>query len=436
MPASRKLSLAEIAALGIGGMVGGGIFATLGLAIAIAGHAVAIALALGGILALLTGWSYAHLGLAFRDDGGSFTYIKYAFEQTAIAGIAGWLLIDGYVGTLALYAATFGAYGAALFGANWQLPGLASGLGVLVLGMFLAVNLSGAKTSGRVELIIVAIKLSILVVFTAAGMASVDSGHLLPVFNRGAIAPIAASAVIFVAYEGFELIPNAIEEMADPQRDLKRGLLLSIVITMAIYIAVSVVAGGHLSAAEVARDQDYVLAVAARPTFGQIGFALIGLAALLSTASAINATLFGAARLAKTMAQVHALPRLFALRERTRPVPWVALIILTALTVAFLLSADLAIIAAFASATFLIIFAGVNISAYRLRQRIGLSAPAPLVGTVLATASLAILLWHMAQSSSATLFWIVGIYASAILIETVLILWRGPRKHDGHAAAG
>ena len=109
-----KLNLAEVVAIGIGGMVGGGIFAVLGLAIETAGHAVAVAMGLGGVVALLTGISYAHLGLAFHDDGGSFTYVEHAFDNTAVAGVAGWLLVAGYVGTLALYATTFGAYGAAL----------------------------------------------------------------------------------------------------------------------------------------------------------------------------------------------------------------------------------------------------------------------------------------------------------------------------------
>ena len=115
-----KLSLAEVVAIGIGGMIGGGIFAVLGLAIAQAGHAVPVTLAVGGAIALLTGVSYAHLGLAFRGDGGSFTYIEHAFDRPGIAAVAGWLLVAGYVGTLALYATAFGAYGETLIDYNWR----------------------------------------------------------------------------------------------------------------------------------------------------------------------------------------------------------------------------------------------------------------------------------------------------------------------------
>lgn len=424
----RKLTLAEIVALGIGGMVGGGIFATLGLAIGTAGHAVAIALGMGGVLALLTGYSFAHLGLAFHDDGGSFTYIEHAFENTAIAGIAGWLLVLGYVGTLALYATTFGAYGVALLVDDGGLPELAPALAVLVLALFLTINLVGAKISGEVELTIVGIKLAILALFAGAGMFTVTADNLLPVFNHGLVAPVAASALIFVAYEGFELIPNAIEEMENPRSQLKRGLLISIAVTTVTYICVSLVAAGSLTPAEVARDKEYALAVAARPVFGQTGFALIGFAALLSTASAINATLFGSARLAMTMARDHALPKVFSLRERTRPVPWVALVILTALTAVFVLLADLTIIASFASATFLIIFAAVNLSAFRLRARIGINAVTPLLGSVLSAGSLIVLVWHTWQTSRSSLVWILAVYTAAVLLEASLMLRRGLRR--------
>ena len=142
--------------------------------------------------------------------------------------------------------------------------------------------------------------------------------------------------------------------------------------TTAIYVIVATVALGNLTSAQIQHDQEYVLAVAARPTMGEFGFVLIGIAALLSTASAINATLFGAARLAMVMAREHALPRVFSLRERIRPVPWAALVALTAASLAFALAAPLEIISTFASATFLLIFFAINLSAWRFRRRIGL----------------------------------------------------------------
>ena len=424
----KKLGLAEVTAIGIGGMIGGGIFAVLGLAIAIAGHAVALTLAAGGMIALLTGLSYAHLGLAFRGDGGSFTYIEHAFAAPAVAGVAGWLLVAGYVGTLALYATAFGAYGATLVAGTGASAGTMMALSALVLGAFLAINLLGAKLTGGVELGVVAIKLAILALFAAVAAAGVATSHFVPLFDHGMVTPIAAVALIFVAYEGFELIPNAVDEMAHPERDLRRAIVIAILVTTAIYVAVAVVALGNLTPSEIEHDQEYVLAIAARPTLGEAGFILIGIAALLSTASAINATLFGAARLAMVMAREHALPRLFSRQERKRPVPWVALVVLTALALGFTLAAPLKVISIFASATFLLIFAAVNLSALRLAGRIRLNRLVPLAGGVLALASFVMLLWHTWQADRESLAWLAIFYGGAGTIELALVWRRGPRR--------
>ena len=424
----RKLTLAEVTAIGIGGMIGGGIFAVLGLAIAQAGHAVPVTLAIGGVIALLTGLSYAHLGLAFRGDGGSFTYIEHAFAWPGIAAAAGWVLVAGYVGTLALYATAFGAYGATLV-SGIGTPTLVSGaLAALVLGGFLIVNLGGAKTSGMTELIVVAVKLAILAVFAATGLYTAHADHFQSLFDRGAVAPLVAAALIFVAYEGFELIPNAIDEMDNPQRNLKRAIVIAIVATTVIDIVVALATLGNLSSAQIQRDQEYVLAVAARPMLGEFGFVLIGIAALLSTASAINATLFGAARLAMVMASENDLPRAFFLREHTRAVPWVPLIALTAMALVFALAPPLAIISTFSSATFLLIFFAVNLSAWRLRAKIGLAAPWPFVGALLTAASFVLLMAHSYAIAPRSLAWIAGFYATAAIIELVRTLWRGPRQ--------
>ena len=430
--ADRKLNLAEVTAIGIGGMIGGGIFAVLGLAIAQAGHAVPITLAFGGGIALLTGLSYAHLGLALRGDGGSFTYIEHAFGWPGVAAVAGWLLVAGYVGTLALYATAFGAYGATLVGGTGAPGALGAGLAALVLVGFLIVNLGGAKTSGSTELAVVAVKLAILAAFAVAGLHAAHATRFQPIFNRGPLAPFTAAALIFVAYEGFELIPNAIDEMENPRRNLRRALVIAIVVTACIYVTVALAALGNLSPAQIEHDQEYVLAVAARPTMGEFGFVLIGVAALLSTASAINATLFGAARLAMVMAMEHALPRVFSLRARARPVPWVSLIVLTAAALGFALVARLTAISTFASATFLLIFFAINLSAWRLRRRIGLAGIWPLTGAAAAAAGFVLLLWRTYVTAPQSVLWIAGFYGGAIALEVGLVAARGRRIARRH----
>ena len=415
----NKLGLKELVSMGIGGMVGGGIFSVLGLSVSVAGHAAPVAFALGGIVAMLTGWSYIRLGLAYHSDGGSFTYLEHAFSHPNIAGIGGWLLLVGYVGTLGLYAYTFGVYGSALLGSAEVNSAMAHVLASGVLLTFLGVNLYGVKASGGAEDVLVLVKVLILSLFAAVGLFYVKSDHLLPVFNTSGSGVLMGAALIFVAYEGFELIPNATKEMKDAQHDLGRAILISILVTTLIYILVSLVAVGNLLPAEITRSKEYALAVAAKPFLGHAGFSLIGLGALLSTASAINATLFSTARLGFVMAQEKAVPKLFSHKERTKDIPFVSLITITAVAIVFVNTTDLTVISSFASSTFLLVFASINLAAFRLRRRIGIHPIPPMLGMGLCLASLVVLVAYLYKTADHGLAWISGAYAVILLAEFV-----------------
>ncbi len=414
---TEQLSLAELVALGVGGMVGGGIFSVLGLSALVSGHAAPLAFAFGGVIALLTGYAYMKLGLHFRSDGGSFTYLERAFKQRNVAGIGGWMLLVGYIGTMGLYAYTFGVYGAAMLGDRLNTPLMHHALSTLVLLIFLGVNLYGVKASGGTELILVAVKVAILGVFAAAGLMTIKSDHLLPVLNKGAGGLIMGAALIFVAYEGFELIPNAVNEMKDPEKNLGKAIFLSIIITIIIYIFVALVAVGNLTPVEISKYKEYALAVAAKPALGEFGFLLIGLGALLSTSSAINATLFGTARLGMVMAQEEELPKAFSYTARTKPVPWVSLLVISLVTLVFVNIADLTIISSFASSTFLLIFIAINLSAMRLSKTIRANVWAPGLGLILAAASWVVLMGYLWRHDPQSLYQIGFFYAIVIVAE-------------------
>ena len=413
----EKLGLKELVAMGVGGMVGGGIFSVLGLSVALAGHAAPIAFGLGGLIALLTGFSYARLGLSFRSDGGSFTYLEHAFRHKNVSGIGGWLLLTGYVGTLALYAYTFGVYGAAMFGQNIPGPAMHHLLESLVLLLFLGVNLYGVKAAGKSEDVIVMVKVLILALFAVVGLFYVKADHLLPVFNLGKTGVLTGAALIFVAYEGFELIPNAVNEMKNPEKNLRKAILISVSVTIGIYILVSLVAVGNLLPADISKYKEYALAVAAKPFLGKSGFLLIGLGALLSTASAINATLFGTARLGMVMAQESELPRVFSHKERTKDIPYVSLVFISALTLLFVNTTNLTIISSFASSTFLLIFTAINLSAIRLRKKIGMHILIPLAGLLLSLASWVVLTVYLWKSDWKALEWMGTLYLCVIIAE-------------------
>jgi len=423
-----KLGLKELVAMGVGGMVGGGIFSVLGLSVGLAGHAAPVAFALGSVIALFTGFSYARLGLAFRSDGGSFTYLEHAFRHPNVAGMGGWLLLVGYVGTLALYAYTFGSYGAAIFGSGAPRTAVQHFLESSILLIFLVVNLYGVRAAGSTEDAIVLVKVVILAVFAIVGLVFIKADHVLPVFNRGLGGLFMGAAVIFVAYEGFELIPNAINETRAPERNLPSAIGLSIVVTTVIYVLVSLVAVGNLSPADIGRFKEYALAVAAQPFLGRAGFLLISLGALLSTASAINTTLFGTARLGMVMATDRALPRAFSHRERTNDIPWVSLTAIAAATLVFVNLGDLTVISSFASATFLLIFAAINLSAVRLREKIQIRWTGPAIGLLLSGASVVTLLAYLWDYKRGVLLWIGAFYlaigCAELLFSERRLFWR------------
>ncbi len=413
----EKLGLAELIAMGVGGMIGGGIFSVLGIAVGISGHATPLAFALGGLIAILAGYSYVRLALAYRDDGASFTYLERAFpKHPNIAGVEGWAVIVGYVGTLALYAFTFGAYGADLLGSDND-PAVRVALSTGVLLFFMVVNLRGVKSSGRTEDLIVYTKIILLAFFAFAGIRSVKSDHLLPVFDMGTSSVFIAGAMVFVAFEGFQLITNAITEIHDPDKNVPRGIYGSIIITTLIYLSVAIVAIGSLTAKELIDAEEYALAVAAEPALGNIGRALVGVAALLATSSAINATAFGASRMLSQMATEKMVPKAFSFRSRIGDVPVVGVITMTALGIAFTTMNSLGTIASFSSLTFLLVSLGVGIANYRLRTITHAKPMIVLCGIVVVVLTIGLLLSYMWVHDRSTLVNIGLIYGAVFVAE-------------------
>jgi len=421
----EQLGLFELIAMGVGGMIGGGIFSVLGLAVGITGHAAPLAFAIGSLIALAAGYSYVRLALAFRSDGASFTYLENAFPaHPNVAGIAGWTVVVGYIGTLALYAFTFGAYGADLLGKS-DSHVVRMALSAAVLVFFMLINLRGTRMTGKAEDFVVYMKILLLGVFAAAGFTTVRPDYLTPVVDKGVSSIFIAGALIFVAYEGFQLITNAVLETRDADRNIPRGIYGSIAVTSVIYITLAIVGVGNLTVTELVAAEEYALAAAAEPVLGESGVVLVGLAALLATSSAINATSFGAARMMAEMALHSRMPRAFSFRSGN-DVPWLAVIVLTGLGVLFTLAGGLEIIAAFSSLTFLMVSIGVSAANFRLRACTSSRTSLVVLGLALMTITVTLLLIYLWQSSRETLVWIGVIYAAVIAAELLFSKRRLP----------
>jgi amino acid transporter len=366
MSARSGIGFWEASAIGVGGMVGGGIFAVLGLAVELAGGGTPLAFAVAGAVALLTSYSYARLSVAYPSQGGTVTFLVEGFGRGLFSGGLNILLWLSYVIMLSLYASAFGSYGAALFGGGAQT--LVKHLLISAVVVVMTVlNLMAAGVVGRAEEWIVGLKLAILLLFVAVGLWGIEAQRLAVSTWSSPLHLISGGMIIFVAYEGFELIANAAEDVRTPARTLPRAFYASVAFVVALYVAVSLVTVGNLSLAKIVDARDYALAEAARPFMGQAGFALIAAAALLSTASAINATLYGSGRLSYVIARDGELPKELERNVWNRPLE--GLFITSGLTLIVANLLDLTSISTAGSAGFLLIFAAVNAANLRLAAK-------------------------------------------------------------------
>jgi amino acid transporter len=407
----NKLGYWEITAIGIGGMVGGGIFAVLGLSVHLSGGGAPLAFLLAGIVALVTSYSYARLSVRFPSQGGTVAFLDRAFGPGLLTGSANILLWISYIVMLSLYAYAFGSYGASLFPEGTHEFWKHVLISAVVLGIT-GLNLLNARLIGEAEDWIVLVKLAILTLFIVTGISGVEPARLAPATWSPPLSLIAGGMIIFLAYEGFELIANTARDARDGTKTLPRAFYSSVGFVILLYILVAAVTVGTLSIDQIVAAKDYALAEAARPFLGQTGFILIAIAAMLSTASAINATIYGSARLSYVIAKDGELPSLLERKAWGEPIG--GLLITSAAALLIANTTDLSSLSTMGSAGFLLIFAAVNAANLKLAQDTGSIRWLSLLGILLCLGALASLIGYTAVNSPAQL-WILAVMAGAAL---------------------
>lgn len=389
--ASREIGLPEAVSIGIGGMVGGGIFAVLGLAVELAGGGTPVAFMLAGAVAIVTSYSYARLSVTYPSPGGTVKFLLKGYGTGLFSGTLNLLLWISYIIMLSLYAYAFGSYGATFFPDNLQLLMKHVLTSAVIVGITV-LNLMRAGIIGKAEDVIVGIKLAILLLFVGAGLLSVNTAAFSLSLWPPVLTLVSGGFIIFVAYEGFELIANTAKDVHEPERTLPYAYFISVGFVVVLYVLVAVVAVGNLSVDAIVAARDYALAEAASPFLGQAGFILIVVAALLSTASAINATLYGTARLSYIIAKEGELPRFLERSIWNRHIE--GLIITTCITLLLANTLDLRNISTMGSAGFLIIFAAVNWANVKLCKETKSIRFIPALGTGLCLGATGFLIYE------------------------------------------
>ncbi|MEJ2384196.1 MAG: APC family permease [Xanthomonadales bacterium] len=300
-----KLGFNSTWSMAVGGMIGGGIFSTLGVVVAIAGPWAWLSFTAAGLIALAAGYSYVKLAALYGEGGGAFTFLR-KIDAMGFAGSLSWVLIVGYVLTNAVYAFTFGQYLGHVAGLGPWFPRLVA---VAIVALFVVLNLRGVGEAGGVEVFLVWFKLVVLV-----GLASYGISHWQPallsrgVTDAGIPAALFGAASVFMAYEGFQLLTYDYDDIRAPRKTLPLAVLSAIVVVIGVYVLVALGTAMLVGADQVVAHEEVALAIAGRQAFGTAGLWVVTVAAAFSTGSAINATLFATARLAHTVAEDDELP--------------------------------------------------------------------------------------------------------------------------------
>jgi len=415
---SKKIGLREAISIGIGGMVGGGIFAVLGLAVSLGKGGTPISFLIAGLIALITSYSYVKLSLTYPDRGGTVKFINQGFGKSIFSGGINNLLWVSYIIMLSLYASAFGSYAPNLFKLTSD-NSLNTHIATTAIVIYATIiNYYSIKVVGKIESYAVIIKLIILISFVfigAYGLFSNPNLSQLAVANwESPLKLLTAGMVIFVAYEGFELIANAAPDIINPAKNIPRAYYYSVIFVIILYIVIATITVGSLPFSKIATAQDYVLAEAAKPMLGKVGFTIITLAALISTFSAINASLYGGSRVSYEIAEDDELPHELTSKLWNQPVG----LIITAITTIILANTlNLESISTAGSVGFLFIFAMVNYVGFKLHKDIKATKVIPFLGFTLCLIAMIVLIIQQYSTNKIGVLISAGIIVLCFFIE-------------------
>jgi amino acid transporter/nucleotide-binding universal stress UspA family protein len=385
---SRDLSLFTITMIGVGGMIGAGIFVLTGIAAGVAGPALILAFLLNGAITLLTASAYAELGSAYPEAGGGYLWVKEALGG-ANGFLAGWMSWFAHAVAGSLYALAFGRFFAELWNTFGGLPlgltvgEMSLGMTAVVILVFTSVNYRGASETGTVGNIVTLTKVSILGLFVFFGV--IAMAHTVAWHTRfttgfmpnGVGGVVQAMGLTFIAFEGYEIIAQSGEEVVNPKRNIPRAIFFAILIAVVIYMLVGTTAiGAIITPAGVPayqylgeRKEIAIVDVAKQVFPFGVGGVVLLISGLVSTMSALNATTYSSSRVSFAMGRDRNLPGFFARIHPIRHTPHMAVIASGCLMLVMAMALPLEDVAASADIMFLLLFAQVNIAVMTLRHK-------------------------------------------------------------------
>lgn len=392
---ARDMSLLHVTMIGVGAMIGAGIFVLTGLAAGEAGPALVLVFLLNGVVTTLTALSYAELGSCFPEAGGGYLWVKEALPQPS-GFLSGWMSWFAHAVACSLYAVAFGAFaveilqsaGASLVGVVGALPIGATPqesatrlIAILVTMLFTYINFRGAEETGLAETAVTVLKMVVIGLFLGFGLWAIFTDparaewteHFVPFFPRGAGGVITAMGLTFIAFEGYEIIAQCGEEVVDPKRNIPRSIFLSLIIVVPVYmlvafVALAAISGDGLASWQILGQRGELAMVEAAQEFMPWGKLVFLIGGLFSTMSALNATIYSSSRVSFAMGRDNNFPDLFGrVHPRYRTPQW-AIGISGAFVVLMAVGLPIEDIASATDAMFLLLFVLVNVSVINLRR--------------------------------------------------------------------
>jgi len=388
---AQDLGLFDASMIGIGAMIGAGIFVLTGIAAGVAGPAALLAFILNGFVTLLTALSYAELASSYPQSGGGYAYIRKAFPGP-VGFISGWMLWFCYVIACSLYALGFGSYfweflhnyfpllSEAAFGV------VGGGMALILVTVAISVaviliNMRGTALTGKLENLLTVAKMIILAIFIFYGLKQMMNiptqavSSFKPFMPQGFSGVVLAMGLTFIAFEGYDLIATVAEEIKEPKKTIPLATMISLSVTIVFYLLIVVVCIGAIvpetgsSWEFLGKYQETAIVKAAESFMPFFGVPLIIFGGLLSTLSALNATILASSRVAFCMGRDKMLPVSLAAIHETRRTPHVAVAVTGAIMVVMAILFPIHIIGSAASVMFLLTFALVNLSLISLRRK-------------------------------------------------------------------
>ena len=420
----KSLGLKELLAIAIGGMVGGGIFTILGISVGLIGALTPIAIAIGGVVAGLAAYSYVKLGLYYRDEGATYAFVKKTYpKNTFPAAVVGWYVIFGYISTLAIYAYTFSSYAissTSFANDDWIRKFIAIG----ILSIFTLINIWSVNGMGKIEDLMVYAKLIILLVVSIVLIqhrtVSLDTffhSMSLDAEKSGILNILIVASLTFVAYEGFQLVINAVNEMKNPEKNTPRAIYLAILIVILIYVIISIGALLAIPMQEMIKDKEYALAAGAGNAIGKIGSNLVVLGAILATSSAISGTLFGSSRQMAEIAEDGYFPTV--LSKRKNNIPTIAIIAMAIMASILILSGGLRLLVEFGSITFLIVSLLMAIINFNIKEKTNSSFWITSLAILTLAAGSIFILYYELKHNWQQMLAIITVYIALALIAWI-----------------